>query len=429
MSARNSKDEGGMLPLVILLAMMLLILAYGVQKGFLSDSSADAHKPIHLSIVFPGDSAAQYQAVVDQFKKEHPEVAVEMRPSTGPKYYQQLLVMMASGNAPDLMWMGQGFGEFAQRGAFLDVGDRIKHDVDTKRFLPQALDWYRFKGNQLGIPFLLDVGFIIYNKDLFDEMGVPYPTNDWDYDQFLRIAQRMTLKDDHGRITRYGYFGGLDECLFGAQFISDDGTHSTCDTPEMIKSLWANYNLVNKYRVAPSSQQKNSLDQYYLFSSGHAAMMQAYTWDLVSLHRQCGNIRWGYVLNPKIKHQCEWASSQAVLISSKTPHPDLAWKLCRMFFAPAFQKSMAFSGLPTDLTVARELAATTEPQFDHLPTLLAAVNKLSVFPRVPHFSEAQQIYLDAQQSVMTGQDSPKEAMERASRMMNRMLQQQRRYGS
>lgn len=71
--------------------------------------------------------------------------------------------------------MGEGFAEFAGRGAFMDVGDRLERDVDTSDFLPQALRWYRMIGSQLGVPFLMDVQFVAYNKKAFDEAGPAYP--------------------------------------------------------------------------------------------------------------------------------------------------------------------------------------------------------------------------------------------------------------
>ncbi|MCC6240794.1 MAG: sugar ABC transporter substrate-binding protein [Phycisphaerales bacterium] len=428
-SGKASKEEGGILPLMVLLGLMLLILGYGVQRGFLHSSNQPIDKPIQLVLAIPSAEVDAYRKVIDRFEKTHPDVGVDLRPISGPKYYQKLLIMMASGAPPDLMWMGHGFGEFAQRDAFLDIGQLIQRDIDVKRFLPEAMAWYRSGTRQLGIPFLIDAEFIIYNKDVFDRLGMLYPTSDWDYDRFLAMAQRLTVHDQRGDITRYGYYGALDWCLFGAQFISDDGTHATCDTPQMLASMQTNWDLRTKYRVAPTSQQTHSLDRYHLFATGRAAMMQAYTTDLTSLRRQADSVQWGYVRNPKVVDQCGWASSQAVLISSKTRHPKQAWALCKQFLAPEFQESMAAIGLPSDLEVASQLAASGLSQYDHLPVLLASVGHLSALPRVAHFAEAQQIFTEAGESIWSGQSSPQEAMQRASRLINRMLKQNRHFDS
>lgn len=433
MSKHRDPGEGGLWPLAVLVGMMLLVLAYGISRGFLTDSQRLADRPVRLVVAFPGsgDAVSAYRAVAETFEQAHPEVAVDLRPIFGPKYYQKVLVMMASGSPPDLMWMGQGFAEFAQRGAFLDVTERVERDIEADRFIRQALEWYRVGGQQLGVPFLLDLGFIVYNKELFDQAGLAYPSHDWTYEQFLEAAKRLTADiDGDGHIDRYGYCGQLDACLFGATFISDDGTHALCDSPAMIQYLRTNLTLVNEHQVAPSIQQQvqGALDRLAMFRRGQVAMLQAFTWDLPRLHEQM-EAAWGITLNPVIERRATWASSQAVLISARTDHPDEAWALAQAFLEPGFQSRMAHRGMPSDLRLARQLAASGDPVYSHLSVLLEAVDELCPTPRVAHLAEAQQIFGQACESVWTGRATPQEAMQRAAQLIDRMIQQHQRYGS
>ena len=50
-------------------------------------------------------------------------------------------------------------------------------------------------GKQLGIPKDLDSAAVWYNKDMFDEAGIPYPTADWTWDDFREIAKKLTKAD------------------------------------------------------------------------------------------------------------------------------------------------------------------------------------------------------------------------------------------
>src|SRR5688572_11156915 len=81
---------------------------------------------VHLVMATPAGLADRphYENAVRRFAEDHPDVDVEIIEIPG-NYYQKLLVMIAGRNPPDLMWMGQGFGEFARRGAFLDVSEQI----------------------------------------------------------------------------------------------------------------------------------------------------------------------------------------------------------------------------------------------------------------------------------------------------------------
>lgn len=440
MAQQPDKKEGGLGPLIALTGLMLLVLGYGVSRGFLTGE--DKHlpdRPIQLVVAFGGGSTLTpvYQSVAHRFEKSHPDVAVQLRPIFGSKYYQKLLIMMASGHPPDLMWMGEAFGAFARRGAFLNVTKRVNQDLDTSHFVPQALDWYHINGKQFGVPFLVDMQFIVYNVDMFKKAGVPKPSASgkvWTYEQFLHDAKHLTLDYNHdGSIDRYGYFGQLVECVFGAQIISDDGTKAACNRPGMIQFLKTNLALMDKYHVTPSVHQQlhGAMNRLKMFISGQAAMIQAYTWDLPKLRKQNKVARWAIAPNPIFHNrpQATWASSQAMLVSSQTHHPDAAWELCKEFLSPKFQARMASRGLPSNLQVARSLASSGNPEYSSLDDLLNMVGHLVASPRVAHLREAQHIYVQTRQSVWIGQNTPKQAMIIAARRINRMINQQRRFGS
>ncbi len=430
-SRGRDKDEGGLLPLAVLVGMLLLVIAYGVGRGFLTTSPRLADRPVRLVVAFPGstETAAAYRDVAETFEAANPGVAVDLRPIFGSKYYQKVLVMMASGTPPDLMWMGQGFAEFAHRGAFLDVTERVERDVERERYIPQSLEWYRFGGRQIGVAFAIDLQFIVYNRDLFDAAAVPYPAPGWGYDEFLDAAKRLTRDfNGDGHIDQYGYFGQLIPCLFGAEFISEDGLHATCDSPQMIRCLEVNRALMHDDRVIPSMQQQaqGSLDKMMMFGGGHVAMMQVSTWDLPQLRRQAG-VPWALTLNPRVERRATWASSQAVLVSAETAYPDEAWALARAFLTPSFQRRAASHAMPTDRALAASLGATGEQAYSHLPVLLKAVDELCPTPRVAHLAEAQQIYATACESVWSGRATPAEAMRRAARLIDRMIREHGRY--
>ena len=150
---------------------------------------------------------AAINEAIKTFEREHPQVEVQVL-EVGGNYYQKILIMMASRMAPDLIWMGQSFGEFADRGAFLDITDRVARDVDIKAFHPQAIEWYRRNGRQIGIPYSIDISYVVYNKALFDEAGIAYPSADWDFNEFVEKARALTRdRNGDGRTDQFGYTG------------------------------------------------------------------------------------------------------------------------------------------------------------------------------------------------------------------------------
>lgn len=436
-SDSQSSQEDDLRGLGWLLGAIIAALIVGwFQVGPGADPPPDPDRPVKLVLAVPAEqeSEAIYRQVIAKYEMQHPHVSVELRTITGSNYYQKLLVMLASGMPPDLMWMGMGFDEFASRGAFLDIGDRLERDINTSDFLPQVLRWYRRDGRQQGAPYRIDVQFIAYNKKLFDEAGVPYPQDDWDFDQFLSAARKLTVdKDGDGRIDQYGFYGMLQPSQFGAQFITDDGSRATCDTPQMIDYLQTSLDLYSRYKVAPLPQQVNGVgvDLHSIFRQDRAAMMVMYTWDLPFLRSQCADMDWDITLNPKIRRRAQWASSAAILVSSQTRHPDEAWALGRMFLSGDFMRRMCrHGGLPPSRSAARQMVAENDRKPANLEALIEAADFLVADPRIANYTELSRPFIDACDTVWMGYATPRQAMSRADRKINALIEViRRRQGS
>lgn len=46
---------------------------------------------------------------------------------------------------------------------------------------------------------------VFYVKPLFDKLGVPYPKDDWTYEEFLATARKLTVKGSDGTVVQFGY--------------------------------------------------------------------------------------------------------------------------------------------------------------------------------------------------------------------------------
>ena len=408
-------------------------LFIAVLCAFAVEGCGRREKPgtVHLVLTVPSDVTvrALYKDVVDDFEKKHPRIHVRLI-EIPRDYYRKVLVMIAGRDAPDLMWMGQSFAEFATRGAFMDISKQVASEIDEKEYLPQALSWYRIGGKQLGIPYSIDMDFIVYNKKLFDEAGVSYPTDDWDVATFLKKAKKLTIdRNGDGRVDQFGFRGRFDRAPFGAAILAPDGSRALCDSPAMIKCLQFNLDLVYKWKVSPlpDAMEQEGLDIYTVFRQGRAALMRMYTWDLIALRKECADVDWDIVETPRVARRGHWASSQAILVSADTRHPKEAWMLCKAFLSDQFQLKMARRGLPSNLRVAREAVAENHEKPANYAALLKASDALYPFPRVPYLSELLQYYWNANESVMARRATPKEALERAAQAINHAIRRKKRH--
>lgn len=106
-----------------------------------------------------------------------------------------------------------------------------------------------------GLPAALPIPYIEYNRALFDEFGVAYPSNDWTVAQFLQTAQQLTHTEDE--ITQYGYadyfelFLSYGPSQFGITLIDNSTavpTYNYAAATEMV-TWYADY--VRVYQIQP----------------------------------------------------------------------------------------------------------------------------------------------------------------------------------
>lgn len=76
------------------------------------------------------------------------------------------------------------------------------------------------------LPFRSDFWLIYYNKDLFDQAGVPYPTNDMTLEQYDELARKMTSGSGSNKVYGAHYHTWRSAVqLFGIL----DGQHTVVD--------------------------------------------------------------------------------------------------------------------------------------------------------------------------------------------------------
>ena len=135
------------------------------------------------------------EELIEQFEKEHPNIKVDLTVVPDSGNTAETLDVMAMGGGEIDVWPFQSGGQFArmQKGLLLDIGTYLDRDgIDMKDWFGDYEVWGQYNGNYYGLPSLASVGMVFYNKDMFDEMNVPYPTEDWTIEDYKAIAGKFT---------------------------------------------------------------------------------------------------------------------------------------------------------------------------------------------------------------------------------------------
>ena len=117
------------------------------------------------------------QAFVERFNASQDEIELVIEIVDNDVAYDTLATQIAAGNAPDIVGPVGIRGRDSFKGAWMDLAPLIEaNDYDLSDFDPNLVQFYQVQEEgQLGIPFAIYPSFVIYNKDLFDEAGAPYP--------------------------------------------------------------------------------------------------------------------------------------------------------------------------------------------------------------------------------------------------------------
>ncbi|MTI59571.1 MAG: sugar ABC transporter substrate-binding protein [Firmicutes bacterium] len=263
--------------------------------------------------------------------------------------YDKLKVRIASGNPPDLTRIVvEEYQGLAERGAFLDIAPYIekakKKDPEFKEqmddYIDILLDAAVFKDSIYGLPADWNDGIIFYNKDLFDQAGLDYPSDDWTVENFLETAKKLTKDTNNdGRIDQYGYLvtGNWFDCIapwiytFGGRILTDDWTKSALNEPGSIEGISFINDLVNKYKVSPSPTVMKQMGGEQFFMSGKVAMAH-YGRYMVPAFRKL-SFDWDVVEQPVGPNEKRGVPYGVAFISasSKTKYPEVAFDFIRFY--------------------------------------------------------------------------------------------------
>lgn len=256
-----------------------------------------------------------YQALVSSFQEANPNVSINVIEQP-PEFETQVMVDLAAGTAPDVWRAGQGLlPELIQGDYLLDAAQCAEYapDLTFDRFLPNILAIHQPEGPDgptYGVPNGFTPMVFYYNPESFERAGVELPTSDWTVDEFLDVAQRLTLDAngnnaqspdfDPENIEQYGVrvrqFFVLENLpwvwAFGGDIIAEDG--STVDgylnSPETIEAITFLRDLIVEHNVAPEPNALDTMTQERAFPAvfldGGVAMYPRGQWELVGLQNQ-----------------------------------------------------------------------------------------------------------------------------------------------
>lgn len=149
-------------------------------------------------------STVYYQPLIDAFEAEHPDIKINMV-DLGSTDYSTVLGTQLSGSGSDFDVVTikdvPGYVTLVSKGVLEPLDDLISQDgVDLSKY-NGITDQVTVDGKLYELPFRSDIWVLYYNKDVFDNAGVAYPTNDMTWDEYDALARSVTDTTPEPRYT------------------------------------------------------------------------------------------------------------------------------------------------------------------------------------------------------------------------------------
>lgn len=285
------------------------------------------------------------QQLIDQFEKTHPNIKVDLQSYEPSSYWPKISAMAAAGKAPDVFDMSSGFlDEWASKGLLYNLQDFVDKDLNKDDYFTSVFNAVRYPDKQTGdmyaFPYAWVTTVLYYNKNMFDEAGLDYPTKEWTWDDFLKSSQKLTLdKNSDGQTDQYGFwfygrYAQIEPWIYqnDGRILNEDKTKFALDEngKETLQFLT---DLTTKYKVSPKPKDMQGINQQDLFPTGKVAMWVDGSWNIANNRNIIKDqFDWGFTTVPRGEHRKEEATygwPDNIAIYNKTEHPEEAWEFIK----------------------------------------------------------------------------------------------------
>jgi multiple sugar transport system substrate-binding protein len=415
-----------------MMMLMLSVLALAVSACGGGSSSSNGVVKITLWHGYADVEGKAIVAEAAKFNATHPKIHVTVQNYGNSDYaLQKVLTAIRGGSPPDIAYLyGSWAANIAQSPTAVDLSSMIKSDpsINWNDFWPAERQAVQVGPKIIGVPALVDNLALVYNKKLFDQAHIPYPTASWTWDDFRAAAK--TLTNSSAKQFGWAYVNdGSEDTVWrfdallwqaGGDILTPDGTKAAFNSPAGVKAATL---LQQMATVDHSVYLDNGNGNYAnLFNSGKIAMLFTGPWDLSSFP----DVNYGVQILPGDQnHQTISGPDQWVMFDNGSQRTQAAWTFLKWFTSA--QQSMQWSLDTGDLPIR---ASTTKlPQYAQYvkkyPGVAAFVqneaNAVKARPVIVSYNEISQAMGQAIQAVLLGKAQPQQALDQAAQQVDQTL--------
>jgi multiple sugar transport system substrate-binding protein len=417
----------------LLFAVMALVMIAGV-----AGCKAKSTGPVTIHVLTM-DQAGLKPAEIDQiardFEAKNPDIKVVME-YVGYDYVHDKIVTGMAANPPaydaamiDVIWPD----EFIKAGYLLDVTSRVTPEMKSGIF-PAAWNGVTRNGKIYGMPWLMDVKYFMYNKDMLVQAGFTEAPKTWE--ELLTQAKAVKEKSlaefpiSWSWNQKEGVVCDFTVLLFGngGAFLDSAGKPVFNNEKGVQVLTWMKQTIADGL-TNPSSISSDEMAVEADFLAGKSAFAVNWLFQYADSNdatksQIAGKVAFGAMpvfeagAAAGIKGSSVDGSSSFAIMAT-TPYPDQTWKFLTYLASNEVQIKYSAEMLPiwqADFQgdALKTLEAATPANPITVPAFLAQFSYANERPTVSYYNEASMALQLAIQEALTGVKTPQQALDEAA---------------
>lgn len=307
--------------------LLALVLAIAMFLPLVSVASAEDVTLTYACFSASGAQEETLQKMIAVFESKNPGIKVDVQLTGYGDYFTTLATKVAGGNAPDVFEMNmENYLAYMLRGQCADLSNL---GITTGNYSAGSIAAVSNEGKLYAVPASFSTCVLFYNKALFDQAGVSYPTDTWTWADAQAAAEKIrALGSD-----TFGYLQPISYHEFyksirgnGGSLLNADYTAFTVNSPENVAVLDAMLARVRgDNRVMPTTEDRAGRDEWGMFTEGKLGMIVTGIWAFSDFTDKC-KFDWDIVVEPGFKDKSTFFFANVNCISPSSAKQEAAAK-------------------------------------------------------------------------------------------------------
>lgn len=277
---------------------MLTGCSGGGNEEVKTDESGATVIKFGIHVANPAEQEAVTNNIVEAFNEANEgKYKVEFEAADTETHSKNMKLKAEDGTLPQIFWIeGSEAPEYSEAGVLLDLAEFLDENADIKTALGGMEGAFKDDNGQYGLPYQCNVQGIFYNKELFDQAEVEYPTDDTTYEDFIEMIKKLgdsgvtplaigsknssfAMWEFNEFLARYGWEDNIDNILAG-----DDKFNN-----EELTACFEKFQGLKEAGTFPENMATiEYFDAKQLFNEGKAAMFGTGQWDCAEFDENIG---------------------------------------------------------------------------------------------------------------------------------------------